>query len=207
MKSSTLLKDDDSLESGARGRGRPRDEVAKSRILGAALESVEELGFAATTIDAVAERAGASKATIYRWWPNKAALLIDALRDEVAHELPFPNTGDLRDDIRLQLRNFIKLLTGRRGRVFKAFLAAAQSDGEVAAAFRSVWIKPRRVEAKKVLEHHQQVGGLRADADLNVVLDLLYGPFYFRLLAGHSPLCPAFADSIAELALQGLTAN
>jgi len=195
------------LESIARGRGRPRDEIAKSRILAAALESVEELGFGATTIDAVADRAGASKATIYRWWPSKAALLIEALRDEVAHELPFPDTGDLRDDIRLQLRNFIKLLTGRRGRVFKAFLAAAQSDGEVAAVFRLVWIKPRRVEAKKVLEHHQQKGRLRQDADLEVVLDLLYGPFYFRLLAGHNPLCPAFADSIAELALQGLATS
>lgn len=195
------------MESIARGRGRPRDEIAKSRILAAALESVEELGFGATTIDAVADRAGASKATIYRWWPSKAALLIEALRDEVAHELPFPDTGDLRDDIRLQLRNFIKLLTGRRGRVFKAFLAAAQSDGEVAAVFRLVWIKPRRVEAKKVLEHHQQKGRLRQDADLEVVLDLLYGPFYFRLLAGHNPLCPAFADSIAELALQGLATS
>ena len=207
MKSSTLVKEDVGAESCTRGRGRPRDEVAKSRILGAALESVQELGFGATTIDAVAERAGASKATIYRWWPNKAALLIEALRDEVAHELPFPDTGDLREDIRLQLRNFIKLLTGRRGRVFKAFLAAAQSDGEVAAAFRSVWIKPRRVEAKKVLEHHQREGRLPQGADLDVVLDLLYGPFYFRLLAGHSSLCPAFADSIAELALQGLATS
>ena len=83
-----------------RGRGRPRDEEAKERILAAALEAVEELGFSTASIDAIADRAGASKATIYRWWPNKAALLIEALRDEVAHELPFPNTGDLHEDIR-----------------------------------------------------------------------------------------------------------
>src|SRR4051812_18461955 len=188
----------------SRARGRPRDEVVKTRILEAALKLLEEQGFANTTMDAVAERAGASKATIYRWWPNKAALLIESLRDEVAHELPFPNTDDLGEDIRLQLRNFVKLLTGRRGRVFKAFIAAAQSDPEVAAAFRSTWIKPRRIEAKKTLERHQDQGRLPKTVDLDLMLDLIYGPLYFRLLAGHDPLSPAFADSVAELAIRGL---
>src|SRR5436305_1305637 len=187
----------------ARGRGRPRDEVAKARILEASLELLEEQGFANTTMDAVAERAGASKATIYRWWPNKASLLIESLRDEVAHELPFPDTNDLAEDIRLQLRNFVKLLTGRRGRVFKAFIAAAQNDPEVAAEFRSVWVRPRRLEAKRVLEHHRVAGRLPNSVDLDLFLDLIYGPMYLRLLSGHDPLTPAFADSIAEFALRG----
>src|SRR5438309_8399521 len=119
-------------EVSQRGRGRPRDEYARQRILESALALVEEVGFANTTTDAIAEKAGASKATIYRWWPNKAAVLLEALREAVAQELPFPDTGNLREDIRVQLRNFVKLLTGRRGRVFKAFVAAAQSDPEVA---------------------------------------------------------------------------
>lgn len=187
-----------------RGRGRPRDEVARARILEAALELLEQVGFASTTTDAIAERAGASKATIYRWWPNKAAVLIEALREAVAQELPFPDTSDLRRDIRVQLENFVKLLTGRRGRIFKAFIAAAQSDTEVAAAFRSVWIQPRRATTKVVLERHQQSGRLAPDLDLDLVLDLLYGPLYFRLLVGHGTLTAADADAIAELALQGL---
>ncbi len=185
-------------------RGRPRDEVARARILKAALELLEEMGFSSTTSDAIAERAGASKATIYRWWPNKAAVLIEALREAVAQELPFPDTGDLRQDVRLQLRNFIKLLTGRWGRIFKAFIAAAQSDAEVAEAFRSAWIKPRRAQAMAVLERHRQKGRLAADTDLELTLDLLYGPLYFRLLAGHGPLTANFAEAIAELALEGL---
>src|ERR1700739_2870432 len=94
----------------SRGRGRPRDEVARGRILEAALAVLEEQGFASATCDAIAERAGASKATIYRWWPNKAAVLLEALREAVAQELPFPDTGDVHEDIRLQLRNFIKLV-------------------------------------------------------------------------------------------------
>jgi len=188
-----------------RGRGRPRDEEAKERILAAALEAVEELGFSTASIDAIADRAGASKATIYRWWPNKAALLIEALRDEVAHEVPFPSTGDLHEDIRLQLRNFIRLLTGRRGRLFKAFISAAQNDDEVAMAFRSVWIAPRRLEAKRVLEGHLHTGQLPEDADLDLILDMLYGPLYFRLLAGHAGLCDKVADSIASVALRGIS--
>ena len=155
----------DSADDSRRSRGRPRDEVTRTRILEAALELLEEAGFANATTDAIAERAGASKATIYRWWPNKAAVVIEALREQVAQETPFPDTGDVRRDIQLQLQNFIKLLIGRRGRIFKAFLAAAQSDPEFAEAFRTVWIQPRRTEAKKVLDRHKLTGALPADTD------------------------------------------
>ena len=188
-----------------RGRGRPRDEVARSRILEAALELMEETSFSSTTSDAIAERAGASKATIYRWWPNKAAVLIEALREAVAHELPFPDTGNLREDIRVQLQNFVKLLTGRRGRTFKAFIAAAQSDPEVAEVFRTVWVMPRRALTRTLLEKHRDQRRLQSHADLEVIIDLLYGPFYLRILTGHGPLTAAYADSIAELALQAMT--
>jgi AcrR family transcriptional regulator len=203
METSTLIKEQGE-ENGTRGRGRPRCEVTRKRILEAALESLDEVGFANTTTDLIAERAGASKATIYRWWPTKAALLLEALRDVVAQELPFPDTGDLKEDLCLQLRNFVKLLTGRRGRILKAFLIAAQSDEEVATAFRNVWVIPRRAEAKAVLEKHHREGRMRADTDLELLLDTLYGPLYFRLLAGHGTLSPAYADGIADLVLTGL---
>lgn len=186
-----------------RARGRPRDEVARKRILEAALELVEDLGFASITTDAIAERAGASKATIYRWWPNKAAVLIEALREAVAQETPFPSTGSLREDIQVQLRDFIKLLTGRRGRIFKAFVAAAQNDPEVAATFRAVWIAPRRATAKAGLERHRG-RELQKDADLDLVMDVLYGPLYFRLLAGHRPLTEKLAQELADLVLEGI---
>jgi len=185
-----------------KGRGRPRDEDARDRILQSALEILEDTCFVNATVDAIAERAGASKATIYRWWPNKAAVFIEALREATAQELPFPDTGDLREDVRLQLRNFVKLLTGRRGRAFKAFIAAAQSDPDVAEAFRTVWIEPRRAQTKTALERHQQEGRLSAATDLELFIDSLYGPFYFRLMMGHRPLTPAFAEGIAEMALK-----
>ncbi len=188
-----------------RGRGRPRDEEARRRILEAALALVEDVGFTNATTDSIAERAGASKSTIYRWWPNKAAVLIDALREQVALEQPFPITDDVRDDLIVQLQNFIELLASNgRGRLFKAFIAAAQSDPEVADAFRHHWIQPRRAEAKAVLEHHQANGGLREGLDLGGVLDMIYGPIYFRLLAGHCSLTADFAREVTEMALRGI---
>ena len=201
MTAPTLTSEHIEENSGTRGRGRPRCEVARKRILEAALESLDEVGFANTTTDLIAERAGASKATIYRWWPTKAALLLEALRDVVAQELPFPDTGDVKEDVRQQLRNFVELLTGRRGGVLRSFVVAAQSDPEVAEAFRNVWVMPRRASAKTVLEKHQQEGRLPAEVDLELLMDLLYGPLYYRLLTSHGALSAKYADEVAELAL------
>jgi AcrR family transcriptional regulator len=190
--------------SANRGRGRPRSEVSRQRILEAALETLQISGFTCSTTDSIAERAGASKATIYRWWPTKASLLAEALREAVAEEVPFPETGDLASDIESQLQNFIALLNGRLGRAFKAFVGAAQSDPEVAAAFLEEWVKPRRKEAKTVLEHYQRSGKIAPEVDLDMVLDLLYGPLYFRLLSGHGTLTPDYAKQITGFALNGL---
>src|SRR5436305_2642745 len=193
--------------STSRGRGRPRSEVSRQRILQAALETLEISGFNYSTTDSIAERAGASKATIYRWWPTKASLLAEALREAVAEEVPFPETGDLARDIELQVQNFIALLNGRLGRAFKAFVGAAQSDPEVATAFLDEWVKPRRKEAKTVLERYQIKGQIAEDVDLDLVLDLLYGPMYFRLLSGHGALTPEYAKQITGFALNGLASQ
>lgn len=187
-----------------RGRGRPRSEVSRQRILDAALETLQTSGFNYSTTDLIAERAGASKATIYRWWPSKASLLAEALREAVAHDVPFPETGDLATDIELQLQNFISLLNGRLGRIFKAFVGAAQSDPEVAAAFLEDWVRPRRKEARTVLERYQLNGQIPTEVDLDLVLDLLYGPLYFRLLSGYGTLTPEYAKQITKFALNGL---
>lgn len=194
----TDLAIDDSL----RGRGRPRDEDARARILQASLEALEDLGYPGVTCDAIAGRAGASKATIYRWWPHKEAVMLEALRESVAQELPFPDTGCLSDDIRIQLRNFVKLLNSPRGRVFKGMIAAAQSDAKVAEAFRSIWVIPRREFARRGMCRYR--GELHPDVDLNVVLDAIYGPLYYRLLIGHEVLTEEFADQIANLVLAGI---
>jgi AcrR family transcriptional regulator len=192
-----------STDENLRGRGRPRDEEARTRILQASLEALEDLGYPGVTCEAIAERAGASKATIYRWWPHKEAVMLEALRDSVAQELPFPDSGSLRKDIRIQLHNFVKLLNGPRGRVFKGLIAAAQSDPKVAEAFLSIWVLPRREFARRGIERYSSE--LQPNVDLGQVLDSLYGPMYYRLLIGHEPITTEFADRITDLVLAGIT--
>lgn len=191
-------------ETSAKGRGRPRCEDSRKRILEAAADALVEVGFANTTTDDIAERAGASKATIYRWWPNKVCLLAEALRVAVGQELPFPHTGDFESDVRKQLRNFASLINGPRGKSFRAFVAAAQSDVEVASAFHNGWVAPRREEAKRVLDNYRQSGDLPADQNLDLVLDAMYGPFYFQLMIGAGQIPLAYADSVATITLNGV---
>ena len=195
-----------SLEKQVRGRGRPRDEAARRRILDAALELLNEMSFAQVTAEAIAERAGTSKATVYRWWPNKAAVLIEAFRDAVTPGLPLRDTGSLRDDLKTQLRNFAAVLAGPGGPMLRSFIVAARSDPEVAITFRSIWGDPRRAEAKAMLRQKQATGQLRKDVDLDLVLDALYGPLYYRFLVKNERPSRRYAESVAELVIEGLAA-
>ena len=201
------LADSQPEESAGRVRGRPRCEDSRKRILEAAADVMVDAGFANATTDEIAERANASKATIYRWWPNKAALLAEALRVAVGQELPFPHTGEFEHDVRKQLRNFAALINGPRGKSFRAFVAAASTDPEVANAFRIEWVQPRREEAKAVLDRYRRSGALAEDQDLDLILDAMYGPFYFRLLIGEERIPASYADSVADLTLRGALAR
>ena len=187
-----------------RGRGRPRDEQARRRILKAALDLMDEMAFAQVTAEAIADRAGTSKATVYRWWPNKAAVVIEAFREAVAPELPLRDTGSLRGDLTSQTQNFARVLAGRGGRMLRSFVVAARSDPEVAAAFRSIWSDPRRAEAKEMLRLKQASGQLRPDVDLDLILDSLYGPLYYRYLVKNEVPSQKYAQSLAELVITGI---
>jgi AcrR family transcriptional regulator len=191
----------------ARGRGRPRDQAARRRILQAALELMDETAFSQVTAEAIAERAGTSKATVYRWWPNKAAVVIEAFREAIAPELPLRDTGSLREDLTAQLRNFARVLSGRGGRMLRSFVMAARSDPELAAAFRAIWSDPRRKEAREMLGHKQATGQLRTDADLDLVLDSLYGPLYYRFLVKNESPSQKYAEALARLVIEGLAAQ
>lgn len=188
----------------ARGRGRPRDEAARQRILHAALHLMDETTFDQVTVEAIAERAGASKATVYRWWPNKAAVVIEAFREAVAPQLPLRDTGSLRRDLASQVRNFARVLAGPGGRMLRSFIVAARSDPDVAQAFRSIWSDPRRREAREMLRQKQATGQLRRDADLDLVLDSLYGPLYYRYLVKNELPSTKYAEALADLVIQGL---
>jgi AcrR family transcriptional regulator len=188
----------------AKSPGRPRDEAAHGRIRDAALELLEEVGFSNVTCDAIAQRSGASKATIYRWWPNKVAVIIDAYVESVTPELPILETATLEEWVTVHLRQFAKVLAGRNGRVLAAVIAAAQNDPEVEAAFLSHWIKPRRALSRKGLQKFKNQGLLPERFDIEQVLDAMYGPLHFLLMVRHGKPTPAYAESLAAMLVHGL---
>jgi AcrR family transcriptional regulator len=189
--------------NGKRPPGRPRSEQARQAILASTLKILGERGFSDLKIEDVADRAGVGKATVYRWWPNKGALIADAFASSTTRRLHFPDTGSVDTDMSRQMRQLVKIFRSPRGRIVSAILAAGQSDRELIAAFRERFLKPRRRDAYETLRRGIRRGELRKDIDPDLLLDSLYGPIYMRFLIGHDRLTPEFVDSLCALVLGG----
>ncbi|MGA9308212.1 MAG: TetR/AcrR family transcriptional regulator [Candidatus Sulfotelmatobacter sp.] len=188
---------------GKRPPGRPRSEQARLAILRSTLKLLGKSGFSELTIEAVANHAGVGKATVYRWWSNKAALIADAFASSTTRKLHFPDTGSVRTDMSQQMRQLIKIFGSRRGRIVSAILGGGQSDRDLITAFRERFLWPRRQEAYATLRRGILRGELRKDVDMDLILDSLYGPIYMRFLIRHGKLTPDFVDNLCELVLGG----
>ena len=187
-------------------RGRPRSETAHRAILAAAAELLLDHGLHAVSMDAVAERAGVSKATIYRWWAKKEILALDMLFTEWSAVTPQQyESGLLRSDLIALLRAWARLSSGRPyGRVVAALLAQARIDPAFSAEYQRRMLEPRRDQARLIFAHAVARGELSGETKIEVAIDLLYGPLYHRLLHGHAPLDDQFVDDIVDMALRGL---
>ena len=135
------------------------------------------------------------KATVYRWWPNKGALVVDAFASSTEHKLHFPDTGSVYQDMSLQMNQFLGILRTRRGRIVAALVGGGQSDPELLEAFRERFLRPRRQEAYKTLRRGIERGELPASLDLDLVLDTLYGAIYMRFLIRHDELSEELCEA------------
>src|SRR6201987_165808 len=187
-------------------RGRPRSEKARLAILDAAAELLLARGLSAVSMDAVAERAGVSKATIYRWWPTKEALGLAALDTEWAAFQPDPrDTGSLRGDLLALLRPWARAVRSRPyARVIAALLTEVHTDPAFAAECRKRLVEPRRDQARAVFRRAVERGEIPASINIEVAVDLVYGPLWHRFLHGHAPLNDRFVQDIVTVALNGL---
>jgi AcrR family transcriptional regulator len=189
-----------------RGPGRPRCEDTRQSILRAAYELFEEGEDSPFTIEAVARRSGAAKTTIYRWWPSKGALVIEAFLAVAEKRSAFPATGSVADDLKTHLRSLAKLLRGRAGRLVAGIVAEGQTDPETKRAFSEVYLKPRRVSAARLIEEGMASGELRQGLDVETICDALYGPVYLRLMLGHNTMDDASVVRLADIVLDGIRA-
>ncbi|WP_250029661.1 TetR/AcrR family transcriptional regulator [Paractinoplanes maris] len=189
-----------------RGRGRRPAEVVRGAALAAAGEMLFESGnLAGVTFDKVAQRAGVSKMTLYKWWPSPGALAFEAYFAAVETRLAFDDTGDIERDLRSQLRSFVRLLTADRGGpVIAALVGAARSDPDLAAVLEEQYTRPRRTLAVERLRTAQEAGQIARDVDPQVVVDQLWGACYHRLLMPAEPLTTDFVDALLRNVLRGI---
>jgi AcrR family transcriptional regulator len=158
-------------------------------------------------MDAVAERAGASKATIYRWWPSKELLALDALFSAWEPARPDARaTGSLAGDLLALILPWSRqLATKPYGRIIAALMSRAQIDEQFAEEYRVRLVEPRRAQARQIFTGAVQRGEIPAGTDIEAALDLLYGPFYLRVLNRHAPLSDRFARTIVDSVVAGVS--
>ncbi len=189
-------------------RGRPRSKLADSAILRAATDLMAERGLGGMSIEEVACRAGVGKATIYRRWPSRGALALEAFLAEFLGQQPLPDTGTLRGDLLAALRAWIRSVTQTgAGPMLSGLIAEVQQDRALAAAWRDRVVEVVRAQHAIMLDRAISRGEIPADTDKDVVIDLLYGPAYHRLLHGHRPLTDQFARQVVDLIVAGLSAD
>ncbi|GAT69531.1 tetR family transcriptional regulator [Planomonospora sphaerica] len=185
-----------------------RSETSRRAILTAAFDLAGEVGYARLSIEGIAARAGVGKQTIYRWWPSKGAVLFDAflmLSEGAEGDPALPDTGDLEADLKTVLRATVAELNDPRyDEPMRALNTEIAHDPELAAAYAEHLERPMRELKKERLRSAQRAGRLSGDLDLDVAVDLLWGPLLNRWLQRGGPLTPEYADRVVETALNGL---
>lgn len=186
----------------ARRPGRPRSEASRQAILSAAIAELEDKGYAAVTMDAIAARAGTGKQTIYRWWPSKAEVVLEALLERAAEQVALPDEGSLRAD----LVAFLSATFRQRGQrpLLVGLMAQAVLDPAFAAAFKQRFLFARRAALRSVLDRAVSRGEVATSVDLELLIDVVYGVLWYRLLLDLD-LGESDGDALADLVVRAAT--
>lgn len=187
----------------ARG-GRPRSEGCRQKVLAAAETLLAREGLARMSVDAIAQGAGVSKATIYRWWSNKSAIVMEALLTSTEADVYVPVSRYPEEDLIARIRRTVALFRGPRSRVIASLIGQAQSDPEIAEAYRQQLLGPRRIAMRAAIQRGIEAGLYRTDIDFDLAIDILLGPLYQRLLLGHAPLDATFERDYPPAAVAAL---
>jgi AcrR family transcriptional regulator len=171
--------------------------------MAAAFDLVTKRGFRAVSVNEIAAQARVGKMTLYRHWPNKAALVMDSLLFVIGSETAFPRAGSAIESLRKQLDLQVSFFRSSRGNLIRSLVAEAQSDAELANAFRERWLNPRRAGVRQTLRAAIAEGSLRSDIDIDAAIDLMYGSLYYRLLLGSGELDEHFVKHAYQQFLKG----
>lgn len=184
--------------------GRKRDETSRQAILDATFALLKEESFDRLSVEGIAARAGVGKTTIYRWWASKGVLAVEAFLVAVEASIAFVDSGSPHDDVVLQMQSLAAAYRGPMGRLVREMIGAAQHDAAMRDAFVTGFLEPRREQARSVIRRAIASGIFRAGVDVDVVLDALWAPIYYRLLVSGASLDETAIAANAEIVLRGL---
>ncbi|MEO1059896.1 MAG: TetR/AcrR family transcriptional regulator [Actinomycetota bacterium] len=190
------------------GDARPGGRAARVRdaVLSATAELLDEVGYERLSIEEVASRAGVHKTTVYRRWPTKPELVVDAVQVHSETNVPIPDTGTLEGDLRLLTRAVVANISGEGGaRRSRSIVAAAISSGELADATARFWAA-RMAASAPIVERAVERGELPPSSDPTLLIEAAVGPLWLRLLLTGEPLDDDIADRLAELVAAGAPA-
>jgi AcrR family transcriptional regulator len=189
-------------------RGRPRSEEVEQAILKAAASLLAERGLQALTIEDIASLAKVGKTSIYRRWPSKGVLALEAFLSEFLQLQPPIDTGSLAGDLNAALSAWVRTVAGTStGRSLVALIAEAQTDPELAFAWSETVIKTARNQHRSMIKRAIVRGEIPGDSDVDVLMDMLYGPAYHRLLQRHLPLSEGFVQLVVAVVVAGAKAG
>ncbi|WP_026206411.1 TetR/AcrR family transcriptional regulator [Paractinoplanes globisporus] len=184
--------------------GRKRSEESRQAILSAAADLVGEVGYAGLSIEGIAARSGTGKQTIYRWWPSKADVLLEALAAKADLHIPIPDEGSYPADLRAFLAASFAL--GRKPQVIevlRALMAEAQINPAFGERFRTGFLERRREALGVLVERARTRGDLPPDPRPGTVADLVFGLIWYRVLATREPIDDALIDELVSLLAAG----
>jgi AcrR family transcriptional regulator len=189
-------------------RGRPRSVQADREILRAATEILEVKGVGGLSIEEVASRASVGKTTVYRRWSSRGTLALDAFLVAFDGQQSLPDTGTFSGDLRLAFGRWVKAVSGTSaGVMLVGLIAELQQDRTLAAAWQDQVVAPLRAQFSMMLDRAVRRGEIPADTDAGIVLDLVFGACYYRLLHGHRPLNEQFVNQVVDVVTIGVGAK
>jgi len=186
--------------------GRPRSERSRQAILAATLDLLGEQGFRSLSMEAIAQRAGVGKSTIYRWWSTKAELVSEAVDAEASERVGTPDLGDISADARALITSFVELVRSPLGRVMMALEAEAGGDEGLRAALQERFLDARERTGRVVLERAARRGEVRGDVDADLVMDVVMAVVMLRARTAPESLDERFVEALVELLVGGVTA-
>ncbi|WP_307787773.1 TetR/AcrR family transcriptional regulator C-terminal ligand-binding domain-containing protein [Mycolicibacterium sp. S2-37] len=189
-------------------RGRPRNAELRDAVLRAAADLALAGGDSTVSIDAIAKRAAVSRTTIYKWWPSAAAIVLEGLLDRMRSSITPPGGSSAREAVDHQLRALNAILSdATTGPLFRSVIAAASSNAELAAALLGEWLLPRRAAVRSVLLEAVAAGDLRPDLDVDVMVDALFSPPYYRLMFAMPAMDDAALTRLLDTVWRGSVTN